>query len=185
MIGEVTSIGEESNGRITVGVHLEDQDSAPQNLLAGRMLTQNGKAFRILSHTAGSSSDSGQDVSLELRLPPVPSTKRPTTGHCSIALDASIPIKVKSLEVNDEVVMATLMTSALRAVPSSGLQDSRLTVGDIAATIGDVSRSELAEENFEMDVMLTLFWELKYNIPSAMLRAYYNLYEHLRLTGAM
>jgi len=156
LLGEVTNIHPESDGLVQLTTKVVGLNSAPKNLLSGRLLFQSGKAFRILTHSEGTGNESSQEITFELRLPPHPSKNRPVLGAFSVALDASIPVDVTSLSTSNEEIKTTIKTTALKAIPSSGLQNGVLIAGGIETTIKEVTSSELSNGILEVEMLLKL-----------------------------
>lgn len=156
LIGQVLNIDNETNTIVQVTAQIEGLKSAPKDLLAGRLLFQSGKAFRILTHSKGTGAGSKQKMCVDLRLPPTPSKNRPTLGFCSVTLDAVIPVDVAGLSYTNGEITAMITTTALKAVPSSGLKNGVLTAAGIEATISDVNNATLTDSTFEAQVKLTL-----------------------------
>jgi hypothetical protein len=129
---------------------------APENLLVGRLLNQGGKAFRILTHREGIAQYSKQVLVARLLLPPSPPENRPVEGDCSIALAASIAIEVSDFSESGGDINAVIKSTAIHAVPHSGLETSRLTIGQIEAVIDAVNRATLTDGHFELEVQLTI-----------------------------
>jgi hypothetical protein len=154
--GQVKEVGNESNGRMQVTAEIAGLDAAPEDLLAGRLLFQGGKAFRILSHGEGVSNESGHEIAFDVCLPPKPSENRPAKDPCSIALDASIPVQVMALEARDAGFKGIVETTALGAIPSSGLEDGILTIPGVEASLESVSPDTVEPDHVEMTVTLTL-----------------------------
>ncbi|MBN1814689.1 MAG: fibronectin type III domain-containing protein [Anaerolineae bacterium] len=150
--GKVTKVDSESSGRISVTADLDGLDNPPENLLAGRLLSQGGKAFRILSHKASAGDGSVCTMTAILRLPDEPSENRPAKGACSIALEATVPVEVMGLDVHDDGFKATIKSTSLGALPSSGLQGGSLVILGVEAGLDGANLDTAASDHIEMTV---------------------------------
>jgi hypothetical protein len=173
LLGKVQSIARKETSYFEITAEIEGLGSnpAPENLLGGRLLYQGGKAFRILRHQEGTVDGAKQIISqCRLHLPQPPSPNRPVEGDCSIALAASIPIVVSELSETASNIVAVIKTTATHAVPHSGLETSRLTVGQIEAVIDGVNGNTLTDDVFELEAQLTITDPVKriqfLNIPT-------------------
>jgi len=150
--GQISQVGSESSGRTDVIVELAGLDAAPKDLLAGRLLSQEGKTFRIMNHTVGTSSGSTYKINVTLRLPDEPSENRPVTGACSVALEATVPVEVTSLNVFNNGFKATIESTSFGALPSSGLAGGSLVIPGVEASLDGANLDTVASDHIEMTV---------------------------------
>lgn len=156
LLGVVEFVDGGTDAYVDIKVEVEGLGSTPENLLVGRFLYQDGKAFRILTHREGIAHGTKQTLVCRLRLPPSPSTNRPAVGQCSIALDTSIPVEMSQLTASGDAISAVIKTTAIEAIPHSGLETSRLEIAQIEAVITAIDRHTLTGDYFELEAQLTI-----------------------------
>ena len=149
----------EAGGLGTLTVRFSGIGDVAANVFAGRQITQGRRTFRILSSGAAVAAGETTAVSATVRLAPSPSQSHPMVADCSIALDATIPVQVKSFVVQGQEATATLRTVALGAAPASGLVGSELQIqGEVLALAEVVGAPAFSANASE--------WAAKFTIPS-------------------
>ncbi len=133
LFGEIVQVdGKLDDERIRVAAVWDSEVPFRANLLAGRELLQGGAAFRIVSHEAA---DAGRPLVMVLRLPPAPSTNAPAKGRFSLNLDAAIPVDIRTLARDGNLLSVEIETSALDAMPREGLAGGTLRFRGIASRV--------------------------------------------------